>query len=57
MEYEVSKNDVERLKTMVKLGAWENLGMELQDDVEGAKKLVYNIARITQSNARVSPTQ
>ena len=44
-EYEAARNEAERVKTRAKREAWERLGNELEDDMQGTKKLVYSIAK------------
>ena len=44
-EYEEARNVAERVKRKAKKDTWEKLGEELEQDMEGTRKLIYSIAK------------
>lgn len=45
LEYEAAKNEAERIKVRDKRDSWEKLGKELEEDMQGTRKLIYSIAK------------
>ena len=43
--YVEARNEAERIKREAKKQTWENLGDELERDIQGTRKLIYSIAR------------
>lgn len=44
-EYTAAKNEAEHIKRDAKIQAWEKIGEDLEQDIQGTWKLIYSIAR------------
>lgn len=44
-EYEILRNEAERVKARAKRESWKKLGKELEEDMQGTRKLIYSIAK------------
>ena len=44
-EYEIARNEAERVKARAKRDSWKKLGKDLEEDQLGTRKLIYSIAK------------
>ena len=45
IEYEIARNEAERVKRRSKVEVWERIGRDLKQDATGTRKLIYSMAK------------